>query len=73
MDTKLLELLVCPVTKGPLLLDRYRTLGEMFFHEDQALARKRNLRADMTKFFDGLAKERGLAGGLMEALRLGRA
>ncbi len=26
---------------GPLLLDRYRTLGEMFFHEDQALARKR--------------------------------
>lgn len=26
---------------GPLLLDRYRTLGETFFHEDQALARKR--------------------------------
>ncbi len=22
MDTKLLELLVCPVTKGPLILDR---------------------------------------------------
>ena len=26
---------------GPLLLDRYRTLGETFFREDQALARKR--------------------------------
>ncbi|HRI52448.1 MAG TPA: ABC transporter ATP-binding protein [Pseudomonadota bacterium] len=26
---------------GPLLLARYRTLGETFFHEDQALARKR--------------------------------
>ena len=26
---------------GPLLLSRYRTLGETFFHEDQALARKR--------------------------------
>ncbi|MEY4977065.1 MAG: hypothetical protein RIQ97_2260 [Pseudomonadota bacterium] len=24
MDTKLLELLVCPVTKGPLVLDRER-------------------------------------------------
>ncbi|MEY4442398.1 MAG: hypothetical protein RL442_1398, partial [Pseudomonadota bacterium] len=24
MDTKLLELLVCPVTKGPLQLDRER-------------------------------------------------
>ncbi|HSX95161.1 MAG TPA: Trm112 family protein [Hydrogenophaga sp.] len=24
MDSKLLELLVCPVTKGPLLLDRER-------------------------------------------------
>ena len=24
MDTKLLELLVCPVTKGPLTLDRER-------------------------------------------------
>lgn len=24
MDTKLLELLVCPVTKGPLILDRER-------------------------------------------------
>lgn len=24
MDTKLLELLVCPVTKGPLILDRDR-------------------------------------------------
>jgi uncharacterized protein YbaR (Trm112 family) len=24
MDTKLLELLVCPVTKGPLMLDRER-------------------------------------------------
>lgn len=24
MDTKLLELLVCPVTKGPLLFDRER-------------------------------------------------
>jgi ATP-binding cassette subfamily B protein len=26
---------------GPLLLDRYRTLGETFYSEDQALARKR--------------------------------
>ncbi len=24
MDTKLLEMLVCPVTKGPLILDRER-------------------------------------------------
>ena len=24
MDTKLLEMLVCPVTKGPLVLDRER-------------------------------------------------
>ena len=24
MDTKLLELLVCPVTKGPLIVDRER-------------------------------------------------
>ncbi|MBP7309538.1 MAG: Trm112 family protein, partial [Polaromonas sp.] len=24
MDTKLLELLVCPVTKGPLIFDRER-------------------------------------------------
>ncbi len=50
-------------------VDGFRTVMDFL---DAALARKRNLRTDVSRFYDGLAKERGLT-GLGEALKQARA